>query len=190
MRHNLHLIIEYCWLTVGVLWVVTAFAAKQTVRRDASSSRMIQVLLVVAAFALLFADETAIGILGLSVLPRSLLWTAIGVMVALAGFAFAVSGRFYLGANWSSSVTVKQNHELVRSGPYRFVRHPIYSGLLLAMLGTALDLGQVRGFLALLLAFTSWKLKSTTEELFMQQQFGTEYLGYKQRVKGLIPFVW
>lgn len=75
------------------------------------------------------------------------------------------------------------------SGPCAIVRHPLYSGVLLAMLGTAMSLGQVRGFIAFLLTFGGWWLKSRTEERFMLEQFGAHYRQYQQQVKALIPYL-
>ena len=85
---------------------------------------------------------------------------------------------------------IKRDHQLIRSGPYSFVRHPIYSGLLLAILGTATYIGEIRGLFALALAIIGLKWKSLTEESFMQEQFGSSYIEYKRHVKALIPFVW
>ncbi len=88
-------------------------------------------------------------------------------------------------------MTLKQDHELVRSGPYGVVRHPIYSGFLLALLGTIIaGHGNVGGFLGLALAAFALRLKSFTEESFMEDRFGTQYTVYKRDVKALIPFVW
>lgn len=78
----------------------------------------------------------------------------------------------------------------MQTGPYAVVRHPIYAGLTLALLGTAVAFGEVRGLVAVALAVIGWRLKFRLEEAFMTEQFGSEYLGYKRRVKGLIPFVW
>jgi protein-S-isoprenylcysteine O-methyltransferase Ste14 len=99
-------------------------------------------------------------------------------------------GRALLGSNWSATVTVKQHHELIRRGPYAIVRHPIYSGFLLGVLGTALALGEVRGLVALALAFAGWYLKARNEEQFLVEQFGDAYVGYRRNVKQLIPFVF
>jgi protein-S-isoprenylcysteine O-methyltransferase Ste14 len=86
-------------------------------------------------------------------------------------------------------VTIKQNHQLIRQGPYAIVRHPIYSGFLLGMLGTALALGEWRGLAGLALAFIGWGTKSRMEENFMAGQFGSAYIEYQREVKALIPFV-
>jgi protein-S-isoprenylcysteine O-methyltransferase len=103
---------------------------------------------------------------------------------------FAGWARLFLGGNWSSNVTLKQNHTLVQSGPYRIVRHPIYTGLLVALLGTAIALGELRCFLGVLLAAIAWKIKSVGEETLMVQQFGDQYARYREQVKGLVPYLW
>jgi protein-S-isoprenylcysteine O-methyltransferase len=87
-------------------------------------------------------------------------------------------------------VTLKEDHTLVQSGPYRIVRHPIYTGLLVALLGTAIALGELRCFLGVLLAAIAWKIKSMSEETLMVQQFGDQYAHYRERVKGLVPYLW
>jgi protein-S-isoprenylcysteine O-methyltransferase Ste14 len=107
-------------------------------------------------------------------------------MVA-AGLAFSVWARVYLGRNWSASVTVKQDHELVQSGPYRLVRHPIYTGLLLALLGTAVARGDAQGFVAVAIAVAAIWRKLRLEERWMQETFGETYAHYRAHVPALIP---
>jgi protein-S-isoprenylcysteine O-methyltransferase Ste14 len=102
----------------------------------------------------------------------------LGIALTVAGFAFAIWARAHLGRNWSIGVTSKVQHELIRTGPYRLVRHPIYSGLLLAMIGTVLVLGELRGLLAILLVYLGWKIKSLFEERMMTGTFGAEYTAY------------
>jgi protein-S-isoprenylcysteine O-methyltransferase Ste14 len=114
---------------------------------------------------------------------------AVGLSVTMTGVAFSIRARLTLGRNWSGTVQVKENHELVRRGPYRIVRHPIYSGLLLAMLGTAIAFGGWLGYLGFAVVLFAWKQKSLTEERFMSEQFGDDYACYKAKVKALIPGV-
>jgi protein-S-isoprenylcysteine O-methyltransferase Ste14 len=100
--------------------------------------------------------------------------------------------RVRLGSNWSAMVTVKQDHELILRGPYAVVRHPIYSGFLLALAGTAIAVGEIRAFIGLGVAFIGFFLKSAAEERFMREEFSEfsdEYARYSQRVKRLIPFI-
>ncbi len=95
-----------------------------------------------------------------------------------------------MGRNWSGTVTVKQDHKLIRTGPYAVARHPIYAGLGLAILGTAIAIGEVRGLAATVAALIGMALKSRLEEEFMTEQFGAEYVQYKKDVKAMIPFIW
>jgi protein-S-isoprenylcysteine O-methyltransferase Ste14 len=141
------------------------------------------------ACVLLFSRWARVGVLGARLLPASDGTAWAGLCLTAAGCAFAVWARACLGANWSATVTRKQNHELVRGGPYAVVRHPIYAGLLLAVLGTALALGEVRGLAALALAFVGWFTKARTEERFLAEEFGDAYARYRREVKRLIPFV-
>ena len=112
------------------------------------------------------------------------------VAVAVAGFLFSWWARLHLGALWSGTVTRKEGHHVIDMGPYHFVRHPIYTGFLTAVLGDALILGEVRGLVALAVLFLTWTIKSNLEERMMYERFGAEYIDYRSRVKGLVPFVY
>jgi protein-S-isoprenylcysteine O-methyltransferase Ste14 len=179
--------IRIAWVVLAVIWGAAALATKRTSRRQSTWSLVFHVAAIAVAFNLLFADYSRLPVLDWRLLP-AMPWA--GLALVLAGTGFAIWARFYLGGNWSGTVTVKQNHTLVRGGPYRIVRHPIYSGLSLAILGTALSNGELRGFIALVVAVASWKHKSLIEEGFMVEQFGRQYEAYRAEVKGLVPWVW
>ena len=109
-------------------------------------------------------------------------------MVA-GGLGISIWARRVLGRNWSGIVTVKQDHELIRTGPYRYVRHPIYTGLLLAILGTALIFGEWRGLIAFVIFTAAIMLKVRTEERFMDESFPEQYARYRAEVPALLPFL-
>jgi protein-S-isoprenylcysteine O-methyltransferase Ste14 len=111
-----------------------------------------------------------------------------GLALLIAGLLFAVWARVHLGRNWSGSVTVKEGHELIRTGPYGLVRHPIYTGLITAVLGTAIVSGTVRAALGLVIISGSLVLKLRTEEDFMRETFPDQYPRYANQVPALIPF--
>jgi len=113
----------------------------------------------------------------------------VGAVLTVAGLLVSVWARVHLGRNWSATITVKKDHELITSGPYRFARHPIYSGLLLAFIGSALACGELRAILAVTLAFWALWRKLRIEEQWMREQFGTAYDEYARRVAALVPFV-
>jgi protein-S-isoprenylcysteine O-methyltransferase Ste14 len=120
-------------------------------------------------------------------LPRQPVLDVAALVLTIAGIAFAIWARFWLGGNWSSAVSVKVGHELIRSGPYAWVRHPIYSGLLVALFGTALARARPVGFLAVALFWLGFWIKSRMEEEFMRQTFGERYTEYVRETGALIP---
>jgi protein-S-isoprenylcysteine O-methyltransferase Ste14 len=109
--------------------------------------------------------------------------------LALLGLAVAIWARRTIGANWSGVVTLKQGHELVQTGPYRLVRNPIYTGLLMMFAGTVLLVGEARGALALPIALAALWVKIRQEERFMLRQFPEAYPAYRRRVPTLVPFL-
>lgn len=185
-----HRVIDYTWLAVGIIWLLSAFGVKRAVRREFGSYRLFQVILLVLGILLIFNLRFVPGFLSWRIIPETSVVQLIGVVVTLAGLLFALWARFFLGGNWSAAITVKQDHQLIRSGPYAIVRHPIYSGFLLGLLGTAVAFGRPRDFIGVVLAAIGWRLKSLVEERFMTDQFGDEYTDYKRRVKALVPFIW
>jgi len=152
-------------------------------------SRIVQAIPVIAGFYLLLVRGRWPGWLSRQIFPDSPAALRIGLALTFAGIAFAVWARLWIGRNWSGTVTLKENHELVQTGPYSLVRHPIYSGFLLAFLGTAIVQGELRALLGFPLVVLGWWLKLRMEEAFMSEQFGNAYLEYKRRVKALVPFV-
>jgi protein-S-isoprenylcysteine O-methyltransferase Ste14 len=176
-------------LLLGAVWLFGLLSAKPTARTQSSGSRLLEMGLTILAFCLVFTPYFQSGWRALNFVPNSDLAGAIGLLLVLLGVAFSIWARLVLGGNWSSAVTVKQGHTLNCRGPYTIVRHPIYTGLLLALLGVAIIVGQVRGLLGVgVLALAYW-LKLKMEERFMLEQFGADYRRYQERVKALIPYV-
>lgn len=185
-----HSVLAAIWTVFWVLWVLPAVFGKRTVRRQATGSRILQLVLLLVAYVLIVNGALGWDWLNLRLAPEGKPSTAVGYGLLLAGMAFAGWARLFLGSNWSSNVTLKEDHTLVRSGPYRIVRHPIYTGLLVALLGTAIAVGELRCFLGVVLAAIAWKIKSVSEETLMMQQFGEQYASYRKEVKGLVPYLW
>ncbi len=190
MQPDIRKWIGFLWIGFLIVWGVGALLQKQTVRREPIRFRVIHLVLAVAAVVLLFDKSLSFGPLGAVFVPKGPAFSCIGLAVTFVGIMFAIWARIFIGGNWSGAVTVKKDHELVRTGPYALVRHPIYTGALLGLLGTAIAFRETRGLLAFGVAALALWLKSRREELFMMDQFGAEYVQYKQKVKRLIPFVW
>lgn len=174
------------WIVWVVYWVATSNRVKATARREASRSRTLQSIPLIVGGALIvlpdfnraawWFDPHSLGVPQLA-----------GLAVLLAGLAFSVWARLHLGTNWSVSVTLKEDHELVRSGPYGWVRHPIYTGCLLALVGAVLIGMQWRGAVGLLLIFSSLAYKVRVEESWLSGHFGGAYAQYRRDVAALIP---
>jgi protein-S-isoprenylcysteine O-methyltransferase Ste14 len=181
------LICEYLWGGFYVLWLIWALRTKPTRSRESAASRLSYIVPIIFAYALMFTRHAGAGWLQTQLLPDNLWVQVLGITINLLGLLFAVWARIYLGGNWSSAVTVKIGHELIRKGPYRWVRHPIYSGLVLAMLGTAIANRHLRGLLAVVLAFIGFSIKSRIEERAMMHTFGAEYEEYSRNTGGILP---
>ena len=177
------------WSGVGVLWLAAALRASRPVRIQPAASRIPHLALVLAAGVLLFSHWARQGWLDVRIVPDASAWRGTGLILTVVGTTIAVWARLVLGRNWSGRVTIKAQHRLVQNGPYRVVRHPIYSGLLLAGLGTALVFGRLAGFLAVALAVAGWWTKSRLEDRYLRAEFGEAYSAYSGRVKALIPFL-
>jgi protein-S-isoprenylcysteine O-methyltransferase Ste14 len=179
------------WLLWLVYWGVSAANVKQATRVESSLSRFGKYFLplMVAAWMMIGARTFAGTLLGERFVP-ALEWVAwLGFILTLAGLAFACWARAILGRNWSGVVQLKQDHELIVRGPYSIVRHPIYTGLLLAFLGSALAIGQWRALLATAIVAISFWRKLRLEERWMRELFGDRYVNYMRRVKALVPWV-
>jgi len=174
-------------MALVLIWLVAMVRTKRTRQRAGSADRVLYGFLVVAAFIAIFADWRILQALNRSLWPRNPALQAFGVAITALGLAFAVWARFYLGGNWSSAVSIKVGHELIRSGPYRWVRHPIYSGLLLAMLGTGLVRGEWRSVVAFVLLFIGFWVKMRIEDEFMAKTFGEQYQNYALATGALFP---
>jgi protein-S-isoprenylcysteine O-methyltransferase Ste14 len=129
----------------------------------------------------------AFGMLGGRFVPRGTALEAFGAALCLAGAALAIWACYLLGPNWSGTVQLKRDHELIQRGPYRVVRHPIYTGLLFLFLGNALEVGDWRGLLAVAIVFASFWRKLRLEERWLAEHFGEPYREYQGRTRALVP---
>jgi protein-S-isoprenylcysteine O-methyltransferase Ste14 len=177
------------WIAWIAVWVISARSVKETERQETDVTRLGYSLPLWAAAFLLVAGSVPLGILDERFVAHSAWLPLAATILTAIGLGFAIWARFHLGSNWSARVTVKRDHDLIRSGPYRFVRHPIYTGLLVAFLGTALLIGEWRGLVALVLVLGSFWSKLRLEERWMAETFGAAYRDYKAKVAALIPFL-
>ena len=177
------------WAAFLIYWLIKAVGTKTTRRLEPAASRILRLVIFLAAIVPLSTTRIPLRWLYLQLWPAGFFSFWLGAIVMVAGVLFAVWAREHLGRNWSSSVTIKQGHELITTGPYALVRHPIYTGILAGLLGTAIALSQVRGFLAVALIFLMYWLKLRMEEQWMRSQFGETYAAYAHQTAALVPYV-
>lgn len=175
------------WYAFAFYWAVNALRVKSTKAAEPLAARVYEVCLVGAAFCLLFTDGFKSSVLGRRFLVSTPWIAGVGIGLTYAGVALAIWARWSLGENWSARVSLKVDHELIRSGPYARLRHPIYSGLLLAIIGTALVIGEWRGLLAVLIVGVAHSLKAKREEALMLATFGDQYQNYRRKTGFLLP---
>jgi protein-S-isoprenylcysteine O-methyltransferase Ste14 len=178
------------WLAWIAYWLISAAGNKATVRRESLRSRLGYMPPLWLGLFLLIHQRWQIGWLIERVVQPAVLFVPLGALLLVLGLGFSVWARVHLGGNWSAIVTLKKDHELIRTGPYRWVRHPIYTGLLLGILGSAIALGQWRGLLALACMTFGFIRKIHLEERWLGEAFSPRYDLYKKEVSALIPGIY
>jgi protein-S-isoprenylcysteine O-methyltransferase Ste14 len=171
---------------MALLWIVMAFRTKRTLSRQ---NGFLRAGVIVAVVVLLFRNRLQSSDVHQLLWTRSPVLSTVALLMVGSGAAFGAWARFTIGTNWSGAVTFKEGHELIQSGPYCLVRHPIYSALLLMGLGTALNYDEPYGLVVLGVSLVVFVAKMRLEEKLMIEHFGEQYVDYRRRVKALIPFI-
>lgn len=177
----------WLWLIFALYWLAGAFtAAKVKVREGWASSLPRNVVLALGG-VLLFGKWFSGSLLGRRFAPAlPFIWAA-GVLLTIVGLGLAFWARYHLGKYWSSQITLKEGHTLVCTGPYKHLRHPIYSGILLAMVGTALTVGLYRALLGVVLAALAFWWKARQEDAWLAHAFGEQFEQQRRRTGRLLP---
>ena len=177
--------IALCWLSLLAYWLISAGRVKRNRQGVAWLREAVLRVAVVLALGLLL--KSPVRLYAAPTTNPAL--AGIGVALCGAGIACAIWARACLGRNWGFPMTVKAEPELVAHGPYAVVRHPIYAGILVAQMGTALVIGPL--WLVVVAVFGGYFWYSATrEEQLMTQAFPQQYPAYQQRTKRLIPFLY
>jgi len=188
----MRLLLVAMWVGWLAYWAIAARGAKATQWREPLRANWLHYVLAWIGIIVLLVPFATPAILAEPFLPPSLIGTPIpmglGVILTALGLGVAIAARITLAGNWSARVEIKEDHTLIRSGPYRYVRHPIYSGILLALLGSAIALDRWRGLLGFVLIFASLLLKARHEENRLRQVL-PEYGAYARETAALIPFL-
>jgi protein-S-isoprenylcysteine O-methyltransferase Ste14 len=180
-------IVTDLWTLLCLYWIISALQRKGVTKREPLHGRLGHIVLVGFAAILLFDSRTHFGWLGTRLVPDPWSLVVAGVTLTAAGVALAIWARWRLGANWSSAVTIREQHELIGTGPYRWIRHPIYTGILLGLAGTALVVGEVRGLVGLAVAAAAFYRKARKEETWLNQEFGASFEAHAKQTGMFLP---
>ncbi len=173
------------WTVFLAVWLVMGLRIKRAKQRETSRERMQHLIPVFLGFWLLLGRNWGVpDALGVPDTP-SVPW--LGLLLTAMGVALSIWARVSLGANWSGTVTLKDDHELISKGLYRWIRHPIYTGILLAMIGTALIRGHLRGWVGFLIVLAAFYFKARREEGFLRQEFGDGFEEHARRTGMFLP---
>lgn len=185
-----------CWLIFLVYWLASAAVVKPIQQTRGWLGGNWYRLLLLPGFLLLLKLKflarfgPPLTSLWAMPVPPSLTLDGAGAILTVAGLGIAIVARRTLAGNWSGAVALKEGHELITTGVYGLVRHPIYSGMLLMVVGTAVSADTLGACLGLLVIVGAVVLKLRQEEALLSEYFGTAYQAYRQRTKILIPHIW
>jgi len=182
-----HWLVPALWAAWMLTWCALCLYTRKGTRLEGLQSRLLHFSIIGCAVTLVAVPQT--GPLAWRMLPPGQGSFFTGTALVLAGMGFTVWARIHLGRYWSGALSLKKGHRLIRTGPYALVRHPIYTGIIIAMAGTAVTLGELRGALAVVLFTVAYIRKIVIEERALAREFGREHARYRKQVKALIPFI-
>jgi len=177
----------WLWCTLTAVWLALSFTIKDVKRRETVGQRLQHVVPLLVAFWLLFNHARYWQWLNFRILPRTPVFSWLGLVIAATGVAISIWARLSLGANWSGIVTLKENHELIRTGLYSRIRHPIYTGILLAFVGTAIIEGELRCLVGFAILLATFHFKAKREEGLLHQEFGAGFVDHHSRTGMFLP---
>jgi protein-S-isoprenylcysteine O-methyltransferase Ste14 len=178
------------WIVFVAYWAAGALKTRRTVSQESLASRCGFLFLEYLGFVLLFSDLAGIGVLGHRIVHRTYALAIAGVALTWIGLALALWARWHLGRYWSARITLKEDHKLIRTGPYAYFRHPIYSGIILAALGSALAIDRRRCVAGVGSIILGYWMKARKEESLLAAQFGEAFKEHCRHTGFLVPKFW
>jgi protein-S-isoprenylcysteine O-methyltransferase Ste14 len=188
MPRNPGIAISAVWILFLLFWLVSSFTAKRIAKREGRAGVLQRVLTgVVASVLLARAGDPWLGPLRVRFLPDRLWIAWLGAAVTVAGVLFAIWARVHIGKYWSTTVALKSEHRLIRTGPYARIRHPIYTGIILAIAGTGLAVGRYAAILAVAIYVVAFWFKGRKEEALLAGEFGPAFDEHRRCTGFFLP---
>ena len=180
-------IIRTAWVVWIIWWLVAATRVNRMKRREPVHEWVLRWILMIAAFELLFQPGSYLGILNHRFAPHSQRILELGAAITCIGLAFSIWARQHIGRYWSGSVSIRADHQLIRTGPYSRIRHPIYTGILVGLAGTLLADGHYAAILAFLIVLGGLSWKALREENLLKSEFGPAFEEHKRMTGFFLP---
>lgn len=180
-------IIRTAWVVWIIWWLVAATRVNRMKRREPVPEWVLRWILMIAAFELLFQPGSYLGILNHRFVPHSQRILELGAAITCIGLAFSIWARQHIGRYWSGSVSIRADHQLIRTGPYSRIRHPIYTGILVGLAGTLLADGHYAAILAFLIVLGGLSWKALREENLLKSEFGSAFEEHKRMTGFFLP---
>jgi protein-S-isoprenylcysteine O-methyltransferase Ste14 len=179
--------IQISWLVFLIYWIVAAFRVNRMRSPEPPARRIIFLLLIAITLILFNANPRYFGTLNRRFVHRGFWIASAGALLTVVGIAFAIWARNHIGRFWSGSVAIREDHQLIRTGPYSRIRHPIYTGILVALAGTTLAVGNYRALLAFALILVSLIYKARLEEALLTREFGSTFDDHRRHTGFFLP---
>jgi len=187
MKENMQYWITIPWMVFAGYWFISALKTRATVRRESFWARYGVMVIEVTGFSLLFDGDLNVRWLGRHFLPHTLGLAVIGILLTWLGLSLCIWARYHLGQFWSGRITLKEDHKLIRTGPYSRLRHPIYTGLDVAVIGTALVIDRWRCLAGICVIVIGFVIKAKREEALLAGQFGPAFEEHRKQTGFLFP---
>jgi protein-S-isoprenylcysteine O-methyltransferase Ste14 len=187
MKHIYQWILAVLWIAFWMYWLIASFFAKKNIKVQYSPNLVRVLIILFLVVGLIFRINGFLRFISMEFMDPTI--KIIGLILTSFGLGIAVWARICLGANWGVPMSLKKDPELITAGPYRLIRHPIYSGILLALLGTGLA-NMFIWFVILVIAAIYFVYSAQEEEKRLTQLLPIDYPEYKKHTKAMIPFIW
>jgi protein-S-isoprenylcysteine O-methyltransferase Ste14 len=184
---------RYIWALFWGYWILSAAYTRSKVKKVSSGQKSIQwifhLIFVILAFSITLYEFKNLTFWR-EIIPHNLIVEYLGVIILLISLSFAIWARISLGRNWSGAIQMVEGQRLVRNGPYKYIRNPIYTGIVCGFFGTFITFGTTASLVGFIIILSTYIVKIDKEQRYLIEEFGEEYKKYISESWALIPFIF